>query len=190
VCGGLGEFFNIDPIIFRLFFIISLLVGAWGVVIYIIFSFVIPNAPLKENQIYNDPNFADSKLRTMTGTFIILLGIYLLVQDIGLLNYFSFFGFRHQVIIPAILIIVFIMFIVRYDIKFDESNPHLIFIRLDKNKVISGVCSSLGNYFNIDVNVLRTVFIICTILTLGIGLIIYMLFAVLVPLVKEEYIAG
>jgi phage shock protein C len=190
VCGGLGEFFNIDPIIFRLFFIISLLVGAWGVVIYVILSFVIPNSPLKENQIYNDPNFANSKSWTMIGTFMILLGIYLLVQDIGLLNYFSFFGFRHQVIIPAVLIIVLIMFIVQYDIKFDESNPHLMFARSDKNKIVSGVCSSFGKYFNMDVNVIRAVFIICTILTIGIGLIIYFLFAVLVPLAKEEDVAG
>lgn len=189
VCGGLGEFFNIDPIIFRLFFIISLLVGAWGIVIYIILSFVIPNSPLKENQIFNDPNFAYSKLQTMTGTFILLLGIYLLVQDIGLLNYFSFFGFRHQVIIRAILIIAFIMFIVQYDINFDESSTDIIFIRSGKNKVISGVCSGLGSYFNMDVYIIRTVFIICTILTLGISLIIYLLFAVLVPSGKEENIA-
>ena len=93
-------------------------------------------------------------------------------------------------IIPAVLIIVLIMFIVQYDIKFDESNPHLMFARSDKNKIVSGVCSSLGKYFNMDVNVIRAVFIICTILTIGIGLIIYFLFAVLVPLAKEEDVAG
>jgi phage shock protein C len=190
VCGGLGEYFNVNPLIFRLFFIASLLVGAWGIVIYIILSFVMPNSSFQTNPNYIDSNFSDNKSWTIPGTFLILLGIYLLVQDIGLLDQFSFFGFRHQIIIPTILIVAFIVFYMQYDISFNEMNQDIPLIRSNKDKVISGVCSSLGNYFNIEVNFIRIIFVLCTILTVGIGIFIYMMFAVLVPQEKGGSIAG
>jgi phage shock protein C len=190
VCGGLGEYFNVNPLIFRLFFIASLLVGAWGIVIYIILSFVLPNSSLRADPDYTYSNFTYNKSWTITGTFLILLGIYLLVQDIGILDQFSFFGFRHQVLIPTIIIIAFILFYMQYDIGFNEINQDIPLIRSDKDKVISGVCSSLGRYFNIEVNYIRIIFVLCTILTIGIGIFIYMMFALLVPQEKEGSIAG
>lgn len=42
VCGGLGEFFNIDPVLFRIVFVILALTGGSGILIYIIAMLVIP----------------------------------------------------------------------------------------------------------------------------------------------------
>jgi len=41
VCGGLGEYFNIDPVIFRVIFCVLGLTGS-GIIAYIILIFVIP----------------------------------------------------------------------------------------------------------------------------------------------------
>ena len=44
VCGGLGEFFGIDPIWFRLAFVLSLLPGGIpGLLLYFAFWIVIPS---------------------------------------------------------------------------------------------------------------------------------------------------
>lgn len=44
VCGGLGEFFGIAPIWFRIAFLISLLPGGIpGFLLYILFWIIIPN---------------------------------------------------------------------------------------------------------------------------------------------------
>ena len=44
VCGGLGEFFGIDPIWFRLVFVLSLLPGGIpGLLLYFAFWIVIPS---------------------------------------------------------------------------------------------------------------------------------------------------
>jgi phage shock protein C len=188
VCGGLGEFFGVNPIIFRLFFIISLLIGAWGIVIYLILSLVIPNTPLLAAHNYSD--FPNVETRPVIGIFLIFLGIYLLVKDIGVLEQFSFFGFTHQIIIPAILIVVFIMFFVQYDVSFADIDENKSIFRTNKNKIFSGVCSSLSEYFNIDVNFMRIIFILFTILTLGIGLLIYLIYSIMIPLEKESDIAG
>ena len=46
VCGGLGEYFDIDPTLVRLLFVVATLFGGpAGPVAYLIFMIVVPNAP-------------------------------------------------------------------------------------------------------------------------------------------------
>ncbi len=44
VCGGLGEYFDIDPTIIRILFIISVLFFGTGVLLYLILAIVMPAA--------------------------------------------------------------------------------------------------------------------------------------------------
>lgn len=43
VCGGLGEYFNVDPTIVRIIFVIITLFGGSGILIYLILWLVIPS---------------------------------------------------------------------------------------------------------------------------------------------------
>lgn len=43
VCGGLAEYFNIDPAIVRIVFASLVLLWGWGVILYIIFWISVPN---------------------------------------------------------------------------------------------------------------------------------------------------
>ena len=45
VCGGLGEYFQIDPVIIRLIFVLIAFGGGAGLLIYLIMALVIPNNP-------------------------------------------------------------------------------------------------------------------------------------------------
>lgn len=45
VCGGLGEYFNVDSTVVRLAFIVGTLLGGPGLVAYIICLILIPLAP-------------------------------------------------------------------------------------------------------------------------------------------------
>ncbi|MBN1694856.1 PspC domain-containing protein [candidate division WOR-3 bacterium] len=42
VCGGLSEYFNIDPIIFRMIFIALLVNGGAGIIIYFLMWIFVP----------------------------------------------------------------------------------------------------------------------------------------------------
>ena len=42
VCGGLGDYFGIDPTVVRLVFVLLALLGGHGVLIYLILSIVVP----------------------------------------------------------------------------------------------------------------------------------------------------
>ena len=42
VCGGLGEFFDVDPIFFRALFLISAFFGGLGIIAYIVLWILMP----------------------------------------------------------------------------------------------------------------------------------------------------
>ena len=44
VCGGLGEYLNIDPTLVRLFFVLLALTGGHGVLLYLILCVIMPPA--------------------------------------------------------------------------------------------------------------------------------------------------
>ena len=47
VCGGLGDFFKVDPIIFRLIFVLMLFGVGSGVLVYIVMMLIIPEEPIE-----------------------------------------------------------------------------------------------------------------------------------------------
>jgi phage shock protein C len=42
VCGGLAHYFNQDPVIIRLIFVLSIFLGGFGVIAYLILAVVVP----------------------------------------------------------------------------------------------------------------------------------------------------
>ncbi len=42
VCGGLGEYFGIDPVILRIVFVVLALAGGFGLLIYIVMGVLLP----------------------------------------------------------------------------------------------------------------------------------------------------
>ena len=47
VCGGLGKYFDIDPLIFRIIFVLLAVGGGAGVLIYIIMALIVPMEPVE-----------------------------------------------------------------------------------------------------------------------------------------------
>jgi phage shock protein PspC (stress-responsive transcriptional regulator) len=45
VCGGIGEWLDVDPVFFRVAFILFGLVGGLGIVVYVILWIALPRAP-------------------------------------------------------------------------------------------------------------------------------------------------
>ena len=46
VCGGLGKYLTIDPTVVRLIFVLALLLGGHGLLVYLILLLVVPEEPL------------------------------------------------------------------------------------------------------------------------------------------------
>jgi len=46
ICGGLGEYFSIDPVLIRLLCIVSIMLGGGGLIIYLLGWVLIPRRPV------------------------------------------------------------------------------------------------------------------------------------------------
>lgn len=105
VCGGLGEYFNVDPVLFRIIFVFLLLFGGSGLLLYLIMIIVMPSeeqkdAPIKETVKQNSEklgkdikegvesmserikeNQSDGHL--LLGVILLILGSYMLIRNFG-----------------------------------------------------------------------------------------------------------
>ena len=97
VCGGLGEYFNIDPVIFRVAAVVLALGNGIGVIAYVIAWIVIPR---RDEGAVADTTPPKSELaRYLPGLALILIGVVFLLEDI-------FYWFSLSYLWPLILIAV------------------------------------------------------------------------------------
>lgn len=103
VAGGLGEYFEIDPTIVRIIFVLLTIFGGSGVLIYILLWILLPSKSASST--FNKNNFKDNideiknqaksfahgfrnskknDNKTSIGILILLVGIILLLDNLGL----------------------------------------------------------------------------------------------------------
>lgn len=121
VAGGLGEYFEIDPVLIRLVFVLLAIPGGAGVIIYLISWLIIPEDPscagekpaneeIKEG-LKKEPNSEpsdkksverenkQSEGRAIAGLVVLAFGVVFLVQNITGINLWTNFW-------PIVLIII------------------------------------------------------------------------------------
>ncbi|ACI18584.1 PspC domain-containing protein [Dictyoglomus thermophilum] len=97
VCGGIGEYFGIDPVIIRLIFIFSVLfLGPLSLLFYILCALVIPENP--GNSELPSPLSKDGG--ETLGWVFLALGVYFLGRTFGIF----------QVSFTLVLALLFILF--------------------------------------------------------------------------------
>lgn len=92
VCGGLGRYLNIDPVIVRLSFVLFTLAGGAGILVYLILLILMPTE--SSEIIRTHPNTttpADQRGRTqlLVGGVLILVGAWTLLGQIPGLAWIS-----------------------------------------------------------------------------------------------------
>lgn len=128
ICGGMGEYLNIDPIFFRILFVIFLFAGGASILLYIVLIFVIPEGEGKnpiESGKEEIKDFADkakqeaqkiaaqtkggniiTTARVIIGLMVILIGLVVLFRQIFPMSWFRWDIFWELAIIAVGLIIV------------------------------------------------------------------------------------
>ncbi len=113
VCGGFGEYFDIDPVLFRIIFLLLIFGAGSGILIYLLLALLIPSdvspMPLNGREAPEDIKKRIRELaaelrtlkhspkgkrrgfvRLILGLIILIIGFGLLTQDLNLLPGFSF----------------------------------------------------------------------------------------------------
>lgn len=97
VCGGLGEYLNVDPNILRVVAVLLIFAKGIGFLAYIIAWAIVPRRPEMEAEVVAPEKSETSKL--LPGLLLIVVGLIFLLN-----NLIPWFGFSY--LWPAILIVV------------------------------------------------------------------------------------
>lgn len=66
ICGGIGEYFDVDPVIIRVILVVLIFLGFSGIFAYIVAAFIIPKKPGPVTNVtyaYKETKDEDSKLK-------------------------------------------------------------------------------------------------------------------------------
>ena len=126
VCGGLGKYFGIDPVIFRILFVIFLFIDGVGLIAYLIMILIIPNergvgkddkekgevdefaekieksAEEFANKVETGEFIPSGKSANYLGIFIIFIGLLFLARETFPLQWL----FHSDVILPFAIILL------------------------------------------------------------------------------------
>jgi phage shock protein C len=62
-----------------------------------------------------------------------------------------------------------------------DGNGSKTLYRTQQGRMLAGVCSGLGQYFGVDPNLIRVIFLVLTVFTAGVGVLIYLLAWIVIP---------
>lgn len=118
VCGGIGAYLNIDPVLFRILFVIATLFGGAGILIYAVFWIAVPRADneAKKREMHGNSYYTrrnpDGTASYRDSTSRLNNGVNEVVGAIGKVFYIIFRIFL--VIIGTILLVTGFLFILSY----------------------------------------------------------------------------
>jgi phage shock protein C len=98
VCGGLGHYFNVEPVLVRIGFVALTFAGGAGILVYLLAAILIPQATAEEDFARADATSV-SQGRLVFGGLLIVVGAYLLVREFMP-------GFSDQIIWASVLIAI------------------------------------------------------------------------------------
>lgn len=122
VCGGLGEYLDIDPVLVRILFVVFTLAGGSGLLLYILLWVIVPTksdatTPFEQSVKNNSEeikqrattvaaSLQDHKNRQVWGWLVVFIGAFFLLSNLG-----AFGWFRIQLLWPILIIVLGIIVI-------------------------------------------------------------------------------
>jgi len=205
VCGGMAEYFNIDPMVVRVIWFFSVFFHGAGVLAYIAAWIIVPENP-RAVTAPPQPRTQNSA-QYILGIILIVLGVFFLAErfDWDFLvpwhwDRFLPYWFNWGMLFSVVIILLGMMLIFRPPHQSTKSltptlstedagpNPQEMrlsekrLVRVVEGRMIGGVCGGLAKYLNIDPSFVRIGFVILTISSVMIiGIITYIVMMIVVP---------
>ena len=160
VCGGVAEYFNIDPAIVRIIWVLSCFTGGIGIILYLAALVIVPLNPEQSEAKKKEPS-RDSK--ALIGALLIVLGIIILA---------------HIALIAVGLALIFFR---GRDNEIPPSNEVKRLYRRGTGRMFLGVASGTADYFHIDPTIARLCWAGALFITGGVMLIVYFVLYFVLP---------
>jgi len=201
VCGGIAEYFEVDPTIVRLLWVMITLLGGSGIILYIVGMIVMPVNP--EHLMIPQPTSAtqasttSADRRRFFGILVMLIGAFILMINLGWFESFSWWGFSRTVTLPVLLILIGGFFIYMHTTKDSRKSQQpggaeaagsgnefppvrKEFRRSISDRKLFGVCGGLAKYFSMDSTIVRLIFVLMVLGSVGWALLLYIILGVIV----------
>jgi phage shock protein C len=116
VCGGIAEYFGFDPTVIRLLWVVLTLFGGSGILLYVIAYFVMPVNP---DYSIPPPHSVKSDFTAgkVIGVFLMFIGVMLLLDNLDIFSFHSFWHESWEFVLPAIFVFAGIALLLRAERK-------------------------------------------------------------------------
>ena len=200
VAGGLAEFLGVDPTLIRIVWLISVLFGGAGALAYIVMAIVLPEETVEHAA--SKPTVTrrgadvrawasrDSNRGLLWGGVLVAAGILFLLSNFDVIPLRGLWRTFWQLFWPAVLIGVGIVLLLGISgrgvvwkgiVRGDRA-----LLRSRTNRVIGGVCAGLAAYLGLDARLVRIVWVIASLSTVGLGVMLYILALIVIPEAPAE----
>jgi phage shock protein C len=191
VCGGIAEYFEVDPTLIRLIVVAIALFGGVGILAYIAAIFIIPNNP-DETPSENSPEALIKDKSLFWGSLLIIVGLFFLLRQTGLFYGFEFWHVPWQMVWAFFLIVIGTYLLLNRKKKEDSENDTFEIkgkklYRSKSQKMLGGVCGGIAEYFEMDVSIIRILWAIITIASAGFGILVYILMVIIFPEAPDDF---
>lgn len=200
VCGGIAEYFGVDPTIVRILWVLITLLGGSGLVLYIIAMIIMPVNRENFGQSPASPPVSGKEERTRYwGIVLILVGAFILMMNLGWFADIDWWSFSSTIVFPVSLILLGVLFVYvnskkrqagtvpsgSAEVPGENSASPMEQVKDLRRSVtdrkICGVCGGIAAYFNIDSTIVRIVCVVLIVASQGWALLLYIILCIIVP---------
>ena len=178
ICGGISEYIKINPVLLRILFVATSLLGGWGIVAYLMCFVLVPEHPSMKEKGLSGRLFT----RRALGFVMIGTGVYFWMPPFGIFNYLKSINVSESLFLSSMVVVGGIIILLRGlpSSGSQVDRPKKLF-RSVRNRRLVGVCAGLAEYLQTDVNLIRLLFILLSFLTLGVVFIFYLVVGYFIP---------
>ncbi len=204
VCGGVAEYFGVDPTLVRITWVLLALLGGSGILLYIAGMIIMPANPVLVPPAGTSAQPASSTSNhRFWGILLVVVGAIWLMGNLGVWH--RWWGFSWDLLLPTVLILAGVAFLfggrnylTNQPASASPEQPgsgsvpptgtpplqpvppsRLYRSRLDRK--LFGVCGGLGTHFGVDPTIVRVLFVISAIASFGLTIVVYLVMAIIVP---------
>lgn len=189
MCGGVGEYLGIDPTVVRVLWLFSAFLGGIGVIAYIAAILIIPHGP--DDAAGASGERGDQNRLLLLGLTLAAFGILLFFYNLGWLFPIGLWGLlaaAGNLAFPILFVLIGFVLIVASKKGREAGDPALRerrLVRPPSGRMVSGVCAGLGHFFDTDPSLVRLLWVVGSLLSLGAGVLLYLIMLIVMPLGEE-----
>jgi phage shock protein C len=186
ICGGFSQYFNLDSALVRLLWVFFTIFGGSGVLAYLVAVFIIPDETNAKDVIPRRLIDGINDKTILWSVLLVLVGIILFFQHGDFINsiWKHFWSSGINVLLAMIIIGVGVYLL--YQERQKVSNMFGLGAETpislsEEDKQLAGICGGIAESIGMDSTIIRFFWVYGTIMSIGIGLILYFILALVLP---------